>query len=65
MVRLAGGLMATINAPDYGKVPLHRNQRHEGRAFVKRMAVTIESDDGKTENWPAASDRIKQAWIAP
>jgi predicted dehydrogenase len=59
VLRLEGGLMATVNAPDYAKTPFYTEiNGTKGRAYVRGLAVTVEGSDGRSENWPAASDGI-------
>ncbi len=56
-VRLDGGLMGTVNAPDFVKgQPFHTEiVGTKGRALVKGMTASIEHSDGRIENWPAAA----------
>jgi predicted dehydrogenase len=58
-LQLEGGLMATVNAPDYAKTPFYTEiNGTKGRAYVRGLAVTLEDGDGRTENWPAPSDGV-------
>ena len=51
-MRLEGGLMATVDATDYGMAPWDvRVNGAEGRAFVGSGDVRLEYWDGRTEHW--------------
>ena len=51
-MRLEGGLMATVDATDYGMAPWDvRVNGAEGRAFVGSDDVRLEYWDGRTEHW--------------
>ena len=51
-MRLEGGLMATVDATDYGMAPWDvRVNGAEGRAFVGSSDVRLEYWDGRTEHW--------------
>ena len=51
-MRLEGGLMATVDATDYGKAPWDvRVNGAEGRAFVGSGDVRLEYWDGRSEHW--------------
>ncbi len=65
VLRLEGGLMATVNAPDHAKTPIYIEiNGTKGRAFVRRFSVTLEGpspgrqSDGRNEEWPAFADGI-------
>jgi predicted dehydrogenase len=59
-LKLEGGVMAAIHAPDYAKIPGFHTEIYgnKGRAIVKGLAVTLESADGKIDNWAAPSDGV-------
>ena len=51
-MRLEGGLMATVDATDYGMAPWDvRVNGAQGRAFVGSGDVRLEYWDGRTEHW--------------
>ncbi len=51
-MRLEGGLMATVDATDYGMAPWDvRVNGAEGRAFVGSGDVRLEYWDGRSEHW--------------
>ncbi len=57
--RLDGGMMATIHAPDYGKMPFQIEiNGSNARAIVKGMAVTLDYADGHTDSWSLPADGI-------
>ncbi len=56
-VRMTGGLMVSVNAPDYAKTPFYTAiSGSKGRVHVRGLAVTIENGDGTVENWAAVKD---------
>jgi predicted dehydrogenase len=58
-LRMEGGLMVTVNAPDYSKYGFYTEIiGTKGRAIVKGLAVTLEAGDGRVENWPVAADVV-------
>lgn len=57
--RLAGGVMATVHAPDYGRVPFQTEiNGTTGRAVVLGKKVILETAEGRVENWPAPVDGV-------
>jgi predicted dehydrogenase len=53
LLRLAGGLVCTVHASDYGGMPCRMVLTgQQGRAVVDRYDVTIERWDGTREEWP-------------
>lgn len=58
MVRLEGGLVGLVDAPDYGRTPfgLVLNGT-EGRALTGMREVRIEYWDGRREHWPSAVEQ--------
>ena len=57
--RLEGGMMATVHAPDYGRMPFQIEiNGAAGRALVQGQKVTIEYGDGHIDHWPAPTDGI-------
>ncbi|MEY4941218.1 MAG: hypothetical protein RIQ93_2953 [Verrucomicrobiota bacterium] len=58
-LRLAGGVRATVHAPDYGRVPFQIEiNGTTGRAVVQGKQVTLETAEGRVESWPAPSDGV-------
>lgn len=54
MLRLAGGLMATVDAADYGRMPPSITiNGSEGRALAGMAEVRLEYWDGRHDAWPA------------
>lgn len=54
LLRLEGGLMATVDARDFARVPLViALNGTEGRAVTGRRDVTLDYWDGRREAWPA------------
>ena len=54
LLRLEGGLMATVDARDFARVPLQITVNGTlGRAVTGRKDVAIEYWDGRREEWPA------------
>lgn len=57
--RLEGGVMATVHAPDYGRMPFQIEiNGSAARAIVKGFAVTLDYADGRTASWPALTEGI-------
>jgi predicted dehydrogenase len=57
--RLEPGLMVTVHAPDYGRMPFQTEiNGTAGRAIVKGPSVTMEYGDGRIDHWPAPTDGI-------
>ena len=57
--RLERRLMATVHAPDYGRMPFQTEINGTGgRAIVKGPSVTMEYGDGRIDHWPAPTDGI-------
>ncbi|MDA0745045.1 MAG: Gfo/Idh/MocA family oxidoreductase [bacterium] len=53
MLRLTGGVVVTVDAADYGRVPpVIAVNGTEGRATVRGSEVTVERWDGNEEVWP-------------
>ncbi len=58
-VRLAGGLMVVVDAPDYSRAPFSIVfNGSEGRALAGGREVRIEYWDGRREHWPSAVEEI-------
>lgn len=59
-LKLEGGMMAAIHAPDYAKIPGFHTEIYgkQGRAIIKGLSVTLESADGKIDTWAAPTDGI-------
>lgn len=59
-LKLQGGFMAAVHAPDYAKIPGFHTEIYgnKGRAIIKGLAVTLERADGQTENWAAPGDGV-------
>jgi predicted dehydrogenase len=54
LVRLEGGLMAVVDAPDYSRAPYSiAFNGSEGRALAGGREVQIEYWDGRREHWPS------------
>ena len=54
VLRLTGGLMVTVDAPDYSAAPgVLRVNGREGRAVIHPGGVRIERWDGSLDGWPA------------
>lgn len=59
IVRLAGGLMAVVDAPDYSRAPYSiAFNGSEGRALAGGREVRIEYWDGRREHWPSAVEEV-------
>jgi predicted dehydrogenase len=57
-LRLEGGLMASVNAPDYSKYGFYTEIiGTKGRAIVKGLSVSLETSAG-VENWAAPTDGV-------
>lgn len=56
-LRLEGGMMVTVHAPDYGKIPFQIEiTGRAGRAVMKGPQVTIEDGAGRIDQWTALTD---------
>jgi hypothetical protein len=56
LLRLRGGLMATVDAADYGTVPVVLGLNGtRGRAATGRRGVELTYSDGTKDHWPAHS----------
>lgn len=54
LMRLSGDLMVTVDAADYGSVPVILGLNGtEGRAVTGRRGVDLTFADGRTDHWPA------------
>ena len=59
LLRMEGGLMATVDAADYSRLPLQvALNGTEGRALMTGDGVVIEYWDGRREEWQTQLDRI-------
>ena len=57
VMRLEGGLMATVDATDYGRHPgLTALNGSEGRALITGLDVRLEYWDGRSQHWPASQE---------
>lgn len=57
LLRLDGGLMATVDAADLARLPARLSLNGTlGRATTGSMEVAIDFNDGRREAWPAPSD---------
>ena len=59
IIKLEGGIMATVDAGDYATVPgqIILNGA-EGRAISDGSSITLEYWDGRQEHWDSASDGV-------
>lgn len=58
LMRLEDGLMVTVDAPDYGRIPPHISfNGSEGRALTGGDEVRLEYWDGRQEHWPSLRDQ--------
>lgn len=65
LMRFEGGLIATVDAADYGKVPAKISLNgSEARATIGRGDVTIEYWDGREEYWPPSSKEMTSMDVA-
>jgi len=59
LLRLAGGLIATVDAADFGTVPASITLNGTlGRAVTGGGDVRVEFWDGRTERWPAPAGNV-------
>ncbi len=57
VIQLENGLMVTVNAPDYGNVPLQICiNGTAGRAITDRSQVTIDYENDNEQQWPPSND---------
>ena len=53
MLRMAGGTMALLDAPDYGATPMRfLLNGTEAQATIGPDAVTVDYADGRSDSWP-------------
>ena len=59
VMRMDGGLMVTVSAPDYSAAPPRMEiNGHKGRAIIEAKGVTLEYWTGETEQWPPHEDGV-------
>lgn len=57
VMRMDGGLMVTVSAPDYSAAPPRTEiNGHKGRAIIEAKGITLEYWTGETEQWPPHQD---------
>lgn len=60
MLKMEGGLIVTVDAADFGILPLFiAVNGTKGRAVAANDGVRLEFSNGKTEHWPKHSDQSK------
>ncbi len=57
IMRLEGGLMAVVDATDYGRQPpLTALNGSQGRALITGLDIKLEYWDGRSEHWPTSQE---------